>query len=327
MEKLLLLLPMLAALSAGAGASADASMLAAVTGAGSVHVLSVARPVPKAGQVLVQLHFAGVNPDDWRQPQGAGAAGAATVPIPGSEGSGVIVALGVGVRDYRVGDAVILWSHARGAYAQYLAVPVQTVFPKPASMSFEQAASLAQAGIAAWNMLIDIAHVRAGQTVLILGDAGGVGSAALQIAKNKGAHVIATAPASGAGYLSSLGADQVIDYTAQHFEDQVRNADIVLNTLDADNAYRGLAVLKAGGFLVSLDGLPTLQQCAARTVTCANRTADTPERAVLEQLAGWSSAGRYRIDIGKVFRLSEIIKAWGYSQGDAHGKSVIRTSE
>jgi NADPH:quinone reductase-like Zn-dependent oxidoreductase len=318
--RLLLLLTLLAATASNRGAADGAAMQAAVAGAGTVRVQTLARPAVAAGQVLVKLRFAGVNPADWKDAPARAAA------IPGLDGSGVVMGLGAGVTGYRIGDPVIVWSRARGTYAQYVAVPAQTLVHKPGALSFEQAAGMAHAGLAAWNMLIDVAQVRAGQSVLVLGGAGGVGSAAVQIAKISGAHVIATAATDNVDYLRSIGADQVIDYTRAHFEDLVRNVDIVINTVDADNAYRGVAVLRPGGFLVSVNGLPSPDQCAARRVRCSDRTmSGTPAGVALRQLAAWSQAGRYRVNIDRIFTLSEVMKAWGYSQaGHTRGKSVIR---
>ncbi len=311
--------------------AADLSMQAAVVGRGTVRVQTLVRPAAAAGEVLIKVDFAGVNPADWKDASGhsedpdmAGAANAAGVP--GLEGSGIIAAVGPAVRAMRVGEPVIFWSRARGSYAQYVAVPLASVVRKPANVSFEQAAGLAHAGLAAWNMLIDIAHVHAGQTVLVLGGAGGVGSAAVQIAKHQGAHVIATTSTRNLDYLKAIGAEQVIDYTRAHFEDVVRAADIVVNTVDADNAYRGLAVTRQGGVLVSSNGLPGPDQCALRAVKCSLRNhTGTPIGAVLTQLANWSQMGQYQVNVDQVFALSEVIKAWGYSQaGHTRGKSLIR---
>jgi len=319
--------------AANCPAADSASMQAVVVRAGAVHVQTLARPAAAPGQVLVKMRFAGVNPADWKQASGQAEDAAITAAnaagIPGLDGSGVVTALGAGVTGYRPGDAVIVWSRTRGTYAQYLAVPVATIAHKPAEVSFEQAAGLAHAGLAAWNMLIDIAHVKAGQTVLVLGIAGGVGSAAVQIAKNSGAHVIATASTRNLEYLRSLGADQAIDYTQAHFEDQVRNADIVVNTVDADDAYRGLAVVRQGGFLVSSNGLPKADECARRGVLCSLRTATgTRAAVVLKQLADWSQAKRYQVNIDQICALSEVLKAWRYSQaGHTRGKTLIRIDE
>jgi NADPH:quinone reductase-like Zn-dependent oxidoreductase len=318
-------------------------MRAAVGGAGTVQVRELARPVAGAGQVLVKVHYAGVNPSDWktaggssddpatsvRSTPGSGANAVGAGAIPGLDGAGVIAAVGGGVSGYSIGDAVIIWSQARGSYAQYVAVPADTITRKPARLSFAEAAGVAHAGLAAWNLLVDLAGVHAGQTVLVLGAAGGVGSAAVQIARHRGAQVIATASARNADYLRTLGATTVIDYNTQHFEDQLRAIDIAVNTVDLDNAYRALAVVRRGGQLVSSAGLPTAAQCAARAVLCSARSiAGTPVRVALKQLADWAQAGKFKVNIDQTFELTEVLKAWQYSQaGHTRGKSVIRISD
>ncbi|HEY4972399.1 MAG TPA: NADP-dependent oxidoreductase [Steroidobacteraceae bacterium] len=313
----------------------DASMRAAVVSPGRVQVREVARPVAGSGQVLVQIRYAGVNPGDWKSAGGspedptAAARPVTAFPIPGVDAAGVIAAVGAGVSGYKIGDAVIVWSQAHGTYAQYVAVPVHSIALKPAGLSFAEAAGVAHAALAAWNLLVDQAKVHAGQTLLVLGGAGGVGSAAVQIASNRGAHVIATASARNADYLKALGVQTVIDYNAHHFEDQLRNIDIALNTVDMDNAYRALAVLRRGGYLLSSVGLPAAAQCAARAVICAARTpAGMRADLVLKQLADWSRAGVFKINIDRTFELADVLQAWQYSQsGHTRGKCVIRISD
>jgi NADPH:quinone reductase-like Zn-dependent oxidoreductase len=304
---------LLAASSAGAD---DASMRAAVVSPGRVQLREVARPVAGPGQVLVQIHYAGVNPGDWKSAGGSSedptsaARSHASSPIPGFDGAGVIAALGAGVSGYKIGDAVIVWSQAGGTYAQYVAVPADTVTLKPQGLSFAEAAGVAHAGLAAWNLLIDLARVHAGQTVLVLGGAGGVGSAAVQIARNRGALVIATASAGNAGYLKRLGAQTVVDYNARHFEDQLRNIDIAVNTVDIDNAYRALAVVRRGGYLVSSVGVPAAALCTARAVTCSARTfTGTSFRVALKQLANWARAGVFTVHIDRTFELADVLRA------------------
>ena len=337
------LLLLLATADAGEIAAVDATMQAAVVSGGTIHVQQVARPVAGPGQVLVQVRYAGVNPADWKTAGGpaeepAALTGAAIPnaagspvpgPIPGVDASGVIAALGRGVSGYKIGDPVLLWSQARGTYAQYVAVPADSMAHKPDGLSFAEAAGVAHASLAAWNLLIDQARVRPGQSVLVLGGAGGVGSAAVQIARNRGARVIATASARNADYLKGLGAEAVFDYTAQHFEDQLRDIDIAINTVDLDNAYRALAVVRRGGYLLSSVGLPAAAQCAARGVICCGRTfTGTPIAAALKQIADWSRAGRFRVNIDRTFELTEVLKAWQHSQGGhTRGKSVIRISD
>jgi NADPH:quinone reductase-like Zn-dependent oxidoreductase len=337
------LLPTLLASAAG-GADGKppvanaATMQAVVASGGRIQLREVARPVAGPGQVLVKIAYAAVNPGDWKiagsatsDPAAAPVPGAdagrdAAPSIPGVDGAGVIAAMGPGVTGYRIGDAVLLWSPARGTYAQYVAVAADTIAHKPASLSFAEAAGMAHAALAAWNLLIDQARLRPGQTLLVLGGAGGVGSAAVQIARIRGARVIATASAANASYLQSLGAATVIDYQAAHFEDQLRALDVALDTVDLDNAYRALAVVRPGGYLLSSVGLPSAAQCAARAVVCRDRTlTGTPPRVVLAQLADWSRAGLFRVNVDRSFELADILAAWQYSQaGHTRGKAVIR---
>lgn len=328
---------LLAASIAGHAGTGAATMQAAVVVRARIRVQEVPRPAPAAGQVLVRLRCAGVNPADWKLAMGrpdapSGSAGEAALPatssIPGFDGAGVIEALGAGVTGYRAGEAVIVWSAHRGTYAQYVAVPIDTIAPKPKSLSFAEAAGMAHAGLAAWNMLIDIAKVQAGQTVLVLGGAGGVGSAAVQIARHRGAHVIATASARNVEYLKSLGADRVIDYGAQQFEAQLRNVDVAVNTLDLDNAERALAVVKRSGYLVSVGTLPPAAQCAAHGVTCSNRTwGGTPIATVLRRLSAWADQGRFNVNVDRAYALADVMSAWQYSQaGHTRGKAVIDLS-
>jgi NADPH:quinone reductase-like Zn-dependent oxidoreductase len=327
----LAVLVLLGAAGAAAEAPMQAPMQAAVVSAATIRVRAVPRPIAAPGQVLVRMRYAGVNPADWKSAGGQPEDPTARAPagIPGVDGSGVIARLGRGVVGYKIGDAVIVWSASGGTYAQYVAVPVGTIAHKPDGLSFAEAAGVAHAGLAAWNMLIDQARVHPGESVLVLGGAGGVGSAAVQIAKIKGAQVTATASARNADYLRSLGADTVLDYTTRHFEDQLRNIDIAINTVDVDNAYRALAVVRRGGYLLSSAGLPAAGQCAARLVTCADRSRHgTPVHVALEHIADWARAGRFKVNVDRSFALNEVLEAWQYSQaGHTRGKSVIRIDD
>jgi NADPH:quinone reductase-like Zn-dependent oxidoreductase len=310
-------------------------MLAAVVTGGSIRIQSVSRPMPHAGEVLVKVHFAGVNPADWKRASGipedsqVGKPGDGRPAIPGLDASGVIDAVGPGVSEFKLGDAVMLWSRGGGTYAQYVAVRAEDVIAKPAQMPFAQAAAIPHASLAAWNLLVDVAKVHKDQTVLVIGGAGGVGSAAVQIARLEGARVVATASARNLEYLRSLGAQTAIDYTSQHFEEQLRNVDIAVNAVDVDNAYRGLAVVRRGGYLVSVAGLPAADQCAARGVICSARTANgTAARVALEQLTRWYQMNQFGINLDRTFEFADVLQAWAYSQaGHTRGKTVIRIGE
>lgn len=315
--------------------AAAAMMQAALVNGSTIRVQSVERPSAHPGQLLVRIYDAGVNPADWKRASGTPEDTAVGKPcegrpaIPGLDAAGVVEGVGADVKGYRSGDAVLVWSRCAGTYAQYVAVPAGDVALKPDHLSFAQAAALPHAALAAWNLLVNVAHVHAGQTVLVLGGAGGVGSAAIQIARIQGARVIATTSPRHADYVRSLGADTVIDYTTQHFEEQLRNVDVALNAVDADNAYRALAVVKPQGYLLSLAGLPSPLQCLQRNVRCAGPTGGTkPRHAALAQLARWAASDQLRINIDHTFGLNEVPGAWAYSQaGHTQGKAVIRIGE
>jgi NADPH:quinone reductase-like Zn-dependent oxidoreductase len=317
------------------GVANAATMQAAVVTGSRIRLQSVARPQARAGELLVKIHYAGVNPADWKRASGRpedpaiGKSVNEDLAIPGLDASGVVVGVGAGVQGYGVGDAVMLWSRSGGTYAQYVAVPAVDVALKPDRLSFAQAAAIPHSTLAAWNLLVDIANLHAGQTVLILGGAGGVGSAAVQIARIKGAHVIATASARNGQYLRELGSETVIDYATQHFEEQIRNVDVAVNAVDADNAYRALSVVRRGGYLVSLEGLPSPAQCAQRGVVCSGRTGVAkPAHAVLDQVAHWAQSGEFSVNIDRTFQLADILQAWAHSQaGHTRGKAVIRIEE
>jgi NADPH:quinone reductase-like Zn-dependent oxidoreductase len=326
------LITSLLALACRTLAAADtASMQAAVVTGGAIRVQTVPRPVPAAGEVLVKLQFASVNPADWKRASGkpedpdVGKPRPGQPQIPGMDGAGIIQALGPGVTGVKVGDAVLLWSRHGGTYAQYVAVAATAVAVVPDALPLASAAAIPHAGLAAWNLLIDLAKVHAGQRVVVLGGAGGVGSAAVQIARIEGAHVTATASASQRSYLGQIGAEAIIDTSTAHFEEQLRDVDIVVNTVDADNAYRGLAVVRRGGYLLSVAGLPLAAQCAGRAVLCvAPNRALTSTRRALRQMADWASDGRFFLNIDRTFELNEVLQAWAYSQaGHTRGKSVL----
>jgi NADPH:quinone reductase-like Zn-dependent oxidoreductase len=325
---------LLACLLGAMASAAEPTMRASVVNRAQIRVQQVARPRPAAGEVLVRLRYASVNPGDWKLAMGradgvedvtAGVNLPVAAAIPGFDGSGVVAALGPGVTGYRVGEAVILWSRARGTYAEYVAVSQDSIAAKPKNLSFAQAAGIGHAGLAAWNLLFDVARLRTGQTLLIVGGAGGVGSAAIQLAKSRGARVIATTSARNMDYVRTLGADQVIDYAAQHFEDQLRNVDVALNTVDADNANRAMAVVRRGGYLVSVAGLPAPTTCAAHAVICAGRSLQaTPTGVVLRQIAELCDQRKFKVNVDRTFALSQVGEAWQYSQtGHTRGKSVI----
>ncbi|MBV8877035.1 MAG: NADP-dependent oxidoreductase [Gammaproteobacteria bacterium] len=267
----------------------------------------------------IKVHAAAVNPVDWKQ-----AAHAAPGPrlIPGRDVSGVIDAVGDASRPWKVGQQV-MGVATGGSYAEYALASTSAVALKPRRLSFAEAAGVPVAGETAWRALVTIANVQPGQRVLIQGGAGGVGSAAVQIAKLRGAHVIATASPSHNELLRSLGADEILDYHRVRIEEALKDVDVVFNTVNAETGARSIAVLKPGGILVSVGGAAPTEQCAAAKVHCAATGPATGES--LGTLSELAEQGKFRVHIDRVFPLAEAAKALDLNrQGHTGGKIIIQ---
>ena len=283
-------------------------------------------PVPKAGagEVLIKVRAAGVNPVDWK------VASRRSGLVPGTDVSGVIDTLGEGVTGWKVGDQVLGFARQSGSYAEYAVVPLNSLARKPVSMTFEEAAGVPIAAETAYRSLHETGKIQSGQTVLIHGAAGGVGSAAVQIAKASGARVIGTASANNAGFLESLGADQVIDYRARKFEDVVRNVDLVLNTANRETNDRSIGVIREGGMLVSIVGMPDQIACGVAKIRCSvtDRGTGASNAEMLEQVVKLADAGKFKVFVDGVYPMADADKAWEKSRtGHARGKLIIQVSE
>ncbi len=218
------------------------------------------QPVAGPGELLVRVHAAGVNPVDFKTVDGAlRVILSKDVPkVLGNEFSGVVESVGAGVSRFRPGDAVFarVETQRMGAFAEYAVVHESLAAFKPAGLSHAQAAAVPLAALTAWQALFDKAGLKAGQKVLIHAGSGGVGSFAIQFAKDAGAVVATTVGTRNLELARSLGADTVIDYTRQRFEDAVRDCDVVTDTQGGEVQQRSFAVLKPGGVLVSMVGMP-----------------------------------------------------------------------
>ena len=284
------------------------------------------RPVPKpgAGEVLIKVRAAGVNPVDWKS------AGRRVGLVAGADVAGTIDTLGEGVTGLKVGDAVLGVARQSGGYAEYAVLPVNLLAKKPKTLSYEQAAGIPIAAETAYRALHETAKIEKGQTVLIHGAAGGVGSAAVQIAKAAGAKVIGTASANNHDFLKSLGVDQIIDYRSQKFEDVVKNADIVLNTANAETNARSIGVVKKGGWLVSIVGPPDAAACAAAGIHCGmpDRATGVPSSDLLAKVSELADAGKLSVFVEETFSMADAEKAWAKSrEGHTRGKLVIKVAE
>ena len=305
--------------------AAPEKMQAAEVGEGGALTVQV-RPVPwpGAGEVLIKVRAAGVNPVDWKSaPRRLGR-------VPGTDVSGTIDTLGEGVTGWKVGDQVLGFARQSGSYAEYAVIPVTSLARRPKSMNFEQAAGVPIAAETAYRALHETGKIERGQTVLIHGAAGGVGSAAVQIAKAAGARVIGTASPNNHEFLRSLGVDQVIDYRTQRFEEIVKNVDLVLNTADADTNARSIGVVRPGGTLVSIVGAPNPIACAAAKIRCArpDRETGASNADMLARVVELADAGSFTVNVDETYSLADAPKAWAKSRaGHTRGKLIIRVSE
>lgn len=257
---------------ASSGAAADQATMRAVRIAsfGGPEVLRVermARPTPAEGEMLVRVEAASVNPVDTitRAGHAHGITGATVPYVPGFDVSGVVEAVGPGVKSFRKGDTVFAMLDLRrgGGYAEYVIVKESEAARKPKRLSHVEAAAVPLTALTAWQALFETAGLQNGQTVLIHAGAGGVGTMAIQLAKWKGAKVVATASAANHDYLRKLGADVVIDYRTEKFEEIAKDVDVVLDPIGGATQRRSLGVLRPGGILVSIVGLGE----SARAVT------------------------------------------------------------
>jgi NADPH:quinone reductase-like Zn-dependent oxidoreductase len=227
----------------------------------------------------------------------------------------------------RVGDAVYaLSSFCRdGSAAEFIAIRAADLAPKPHSLNFEQAAAVPLAGLTAWQALFDHAQIEKGQRVLIHGAAGGVGTYAVQLARWKGADVIATASAQDHDFLRDLGASQVIDYAHEHFEEKVGDVDVVLDSIGGETQQRSWAVLRRGGILIGI--VSPLAEKAATVGLRGTFFIVEPNRAQLIELGRLIDQGTLRVIVGAILPLARAREAFEQSLvGHRRGKIVLQVA-
>ena len=291
------------------------------------------RPEPQAGEVLVRVLAAGVNPIDWKVREGhMKDFWPHKFPlIPGWDLSGVVEEVGPGpaaAGRFKKGDEVYSVPDASrdGAYAEYIVVRESELALKPKSLHHVRAAAVPLAAVTAWQALFDAGQLKRGQRVLIHGGSGGVGHVAVQLAKWKGAHVLATASTKNQELLRELGVDEPIDYTKQKFEDVARDVDLVLDLIGGETQERSWSVLKKGGVLLSLVQPPSVEKAKALGVRAAF-VAGHPSGAQLAEIAKIIDSGQLAPVIDRILPLSEVRRAHELSKsGHTHGKIVLRIS-
>ena len=289
------------------------------------------RPQPGEGEILIRVYAAGVNPADWKVREGhfKQLVQHKFPLILGWDLSGVIEEVGPGVSQFKMDDEVFSKPDTSrdGAYAEYIVVRESEVALKPRSMHHVYAAAVPLAGLTAWQALFDIGQLQPGQRILIHGGSGGVGHIAVQLAKWKGAHVIATASTKNQALLRHLGARETIDYTKQPFEDVAHKIDIVLDTIGGETQERSWKVLKEGGLLASIVQPPDAEKAKKFSVRGAFVWSQ-PSGKKLAEISSLIDADHLKVVLDRIVPLSEARRAHELSQnGHVRGKIVLRVKE
>src|SRR5215217_7904278 len=284
---------------------------------------------PSAGKVLVIVKAAGVNPADWKIREGYFHQ---MVPLQfpstlGMDFSGVIEKL-EGISDIKQGDEVYgqagVLTRGSGAFAEMALANADSIAHKPRTLSHEEAAGLPLVGVSAWQALVENIGLSEGQKILIHGGAGGIGSIAIQLAKHLGGYVATTVSTNDKQFVQELGADQIIEYKKENFEDGIHDYDAVLDTVGGETYKRSFRVLKKdGGIIVSMLEQPNVELMSQYKIKAIFLFSQV-NRQRLTKLAQWVDQNNTKVNIDKTFPLDEAGNALDY-QKDLHprGKVVL----
>lgn len=300
-----------------------AVLIRAYGGASAAELTQIDTPEAGPGQVLVSVRAAGINGIDWKIREGY-VRDAFPLQLPavlGIELAGVVEAVGSGVSRFRVGDRVMGPLGGLGAYADFAVVNEANLVLTPEALDDAQAAAIPVASVAAWQSLHYAGPIRAGQRILIHGAAGGLGGYAVQYAKQAGAEVFATARGAHVEYVRSLGADGVIDYQSQRFEDTAREIDLVLDYVGGETLDRSWQVLAQDGAIVGTTSPDILARTPAgrRGLWFVNNS----DTALLEKLAADIAAGTLKSRVSEVVGFDDIPAAIERNRTESHaGKAV-----
>lgn len=297
---------------------------------GGPEVLKLVRiepPKPGPGEAIVKVAAASVNPIDWKVRSGMlQNAFPTTFPATtGRDGAGSVIAAAADVDPSLIGCTVCFMApRGVGTWASQVAIPAALLVKVPTRLPVEQAAALPLAGVSAWIGLVDTAQVAAGMRVLVHAAAGGVGHLAVQIARERGAHVIATCSAANADFVRGLGVSDVVAYDREPFEQRVRDVDVVFDVIGGDVHARSYKVLRPGGVMACLAAAPYEDQGRAYGVE-VRMARVMPSAAALSSLVELATTGRLKTFVDRVLPLAEFAQAQAHSQrGHARGKTVIR---
>lgn len=287
-----------------------------------LHLDEVPIPTAGPGQVLVENHFTSLNGVD----PGRGLGFLRHIfPLqfpwtPGGDVAGRVAAVGQGVTAFKVGDEVFGYTREAGAYAEFVVVNATSLAHRPAAIRAEEAAGIALVSQTATQML-ELSKIKAGQTLLILGASGGVGSLAVQLARNAGVHVIATARQSKAAALEQLGAERVIDLTRERLED-IGQVDAVLNLVGGDTVVPSYALVKPGGVAVTANRPPIAEEAARLGIEAAFVETNVTTEG-LNAFATLVAEGKIKPQIAAVETLWSPGSLWENRKTDKTGKVVF----
>lgn len=311
-------------------------------------------PTPKINEyeVLAEIHAASINPIDFKIRDGK-VKMLLKYEMPlilGNDFSGVIVKVGAKVTNFKVGDEIYARPRKNkiGTFAEYIAIHENDIALKPNNLSFEEAASIPLVGLTSYQALHDIIQLQKGQKILIHAGSGGVGTFAIQLAKIMGATVTTTASEAGVNLVTSLGADEIINYKTEKFEDILKNYDAVFDTIGGATLEKSFNIIKSGGNIVSVSGMPNarfgkefgsgffktlLFSLASKKLTALEKKHNAqysflfmkPSRDQLRTIANYIKAGQIKPVIDRVFPFEDAQKAMEYSEsGRAKGKIIVK---
>lgn len=295
------------------------------TAPGAVRIEDAPRPTPDAGQVLIRVHAAGVIPGDWKTRDGRFGDLSQYMPfVLGYDVSGVVESVGEGVKKFTVGDEVFGYLSNAGAFAEYAVGHERELAIKPPNVSHEHAAGAPVSALAAWYALVERAELQEGQTVLIQAGAGGVGHYAVQFAHSIGATVYTTASPRNHEFLQELGANVVIDYNTERFEDVVGNVDVVFDMIGGDVLERSYTVVKPGGYIVAITSKIPQEKLDALGIR-GSFLATPADGTALAKIADLMASGDVHTHVSATFKLSEAAAAMALNEeGHTRGKIVIQ---
>ncbi len=287
----------------------------------------IEKPKPAADEVLIKIFATSVNPVDIKIRSGKNWERYKN-PMPmtlGFDVSGTVEEAGSDVKNFKKGDEVYARPDLNkdGAYAEYITMNAGKIGFKPKSLNHDEAAAVPLAALTAWQGIFDHGKLQAGQRILIHGASGGVGTFAVQFAKWKGAHVIGTASENNIDFLKQLGADEVIDYKKQKFEESIKDIDVVFDLIGGDTQTKSVQVLKEGGILISTLGIVDKDLLAQKNIQGEAYMAQSiPEQ--LNQIAKLIDEGKVKPIIAKILPLEEAAEAHKeIAEGHVRGKIVL----